>query len=188
MSFFAVIDTETTWDYEVMSIGIAIAQCEDFSLVDKRYYILTPFKHHGGMYSNVLYARGIKPDLECPRKKAITDIKAFLAKYDISSMFAYNARFDYNLLPELHYLKWYDIMKLVSNRKYNDKIPGTAECYKNGRMKRGYGVENIYKMVSGNPRYRELHNAIKDSEDELEIMRMLGVDIDQYYGFVAINS
>ena len=187
MGFFAVIDTETTWDNEVMSIGIAVAQCGDFSLIDKRYYILTPFKDHGGMYGSVLYARGIKPDLECPRKKAMNDIGAFLARYDVSSMFAYNARFDYKLLPELHYLKWYDIMKLVSNRNYNDKIPADAECCKNGRMKRGYGVENIYKMISGNPRYKELHNALTDAVDELEIMRMLGVDIEQYYGFAAIK-
>ncbi|MBK5245441.1 MAG: hypothetical protein JJE18_10630, partial [Eubacteriaceae bacterium] len=49
MSRFAVIDTETTWDDAVMSIGIVIADSVTFELVDKRYYILTPFKDHGGM-------------------------------------------------------------------------------------------------------------------------------------------
>ena len=68
MSRFAVIDTETTWRDEVMSIGIAIAESTDFRLVDKRYYILLPFKNDGGMYSGVLYARGIKPDLESGRE------------------------------------------------------------------------------------------------------------------------
>ena len=51
MSRFAVIDTKTTWSDEVMSIGIAIADSIDFGLIDKKYYILTPFKSHGGMYT-----------------------------------------------------------------------------------------------------------------------------------------
>ena len=75
MSKFAVIDTETTWDDAVMSIGMVIADTETFALVDKRYYILTPFKDHGGMYSDALYANGIKPDLECSREKAMAELQ-----------------------------------------------------------------------------------------------------------------
>lgn len=67
MSRLAVIDTETTWGDAVMSIGTVIAESETFELIDKRYYILTPFKNHGGMYTYALYADGIKPDLECSR-------------------------------------------------------------------------------------------------------------------------
>ena len=163
-----------------MSIGIAIAESTDFGLIAKRYYILLPFKNDGGMYSGVLYARGIKPDLECGRNEAMDDIKTFLAKYDVGSIFAYNALFDHEHLPELHYLKWYDIMKLSSNRNYNDKIPADAECCKTGRLKRGYGVESIYRMLSGDPKYNELHNALADALDELEIMRMLKVPLEQY--------
>ena len=40
MSRFAVIDTETTWGDEVMSIGTVIAESETFELIEKRYYIL----------------------------------------------------------------------------------------------------------------------------------------------------
>ena len=180
MNRFAVIDTETTYRNEVMSIGIAIGNSADFKLVEKRYYILTPFKDHSAMYSGVLYVRGIKPDLEGSRKAAVDDIKAFLAKHNVSSMFAYNAAFDHGLLPELHYLKWYDIMKLASDSKYNKKISPDSELSKNGRLKRGYGVENIYRMLSGDPKYNELHNALQDAVDELEIMRMLGISLDQY--------
>lgn len=180
MSRFAVIDTETAWSDEVMSIGIAAANSADFGLIDKRYYILTPFKNYGGMYTHALYIKGIKPDLECTREAAINDIKAFLAKYDISSMFAYNAIFDYYHLPELQYLKWYDIMKLAAYRQYNSKIPASAECFKTGKLKRGYSVESIYRMVSGDLDYNELHNALSDAVDELEIMRLLNVGLDKY--------
>lgn len=180
MSRFAVIDTETTWGDEVMSIGIAVSDFGDFEPIDKRYYILTPFKDNGGMYTCALYAKGIKPDLECPRGEAVSDIKAFLAEYGVSLMFAYNAVFDYRHLPELQYLKWYDIMKLAAYRQYNHKIPASAECYGTGRLKRGYGVESIYRMLSGNNRYGELHNALTDAVDELEIMRMLGIGLEGY--------
>ena len=54
MSRIAVIDTETTWGDAVMSIGIVIAESETFKVIDKRYYILTPFKNHGGMYTYAL--------------------------------------------------------------------------------------------------------------------------------------
>lgn len=54
MSRFAVIDTETTWGDAVMSIGTVVAESETFELIDKRYYILTPFKNHGGMYTYAL--------------------------------------------------------------------------------------------------------------------------------------
>ena len=185
MNRIAVIDTETTWGDEVMSIGIAVADTADFKLIDMRYYILTPFKNYGGMYTGALYIKGIKPYLEDTREAVINDIKAFLAKYEISSMFAYNAIFDYHHLPELQYLKWYDIMKAAANRRYNSKIPSSADCFKTGKLKRGYGVESIYRMLSGSADYNELHNALTDAVDELEIMRMLNVKTESY-GFAQI--
>lgn len=39
---FAVIDTETTWAYKVMSIGIAIADGETQELITAGYYLITP--------------------------------------------------------------------------------------------------------------------------------------------------
>ena len=177
---FAVIDTETTWGDSVMSIGIVIADNETYGVIDKRYYILTPFKNHGGMYSHALYVNDIKPDLECPRDAAMTDITQFLADYRVESMFAYNASFDHRHLPELSHLSWHDIMKIAAYRQHNPKIPVSAECYGTGRLKRGYGVENIYRMLSENLMYREMHNALTDAIDELEIMRLLKHRLSKY--------
>ena len=180
MNRIAVIDTETTWGDEVMSIGIAVAEPADFKPIDMRYYVLTPFKDHGGMYTGALYINSIKPYLEDTRETVINDIKSFLAENEISAMFAYNAIFDHHHLPELQYLKWYDIMKAAANRRYNSKIPSSADCFKTGKLKRGYGVESIYRMLSGRADYRELHNALTDAADELEIMRMLGLKAEEY--------
>jgi hypothetical protein len=180
MNRFAVIDTETTWDDAVMSIGTVIADSETFELVDKRYYILIPYKNYGGMYTNALYADGIKPDLECSREKALDELRRFLVSYDVATIFAYNAAFDYRHLPELRHIAWHDIMKLAAYRQYNPKIPSCAECYGTGRLKRGYGVESIYRLLSENLAYCEMHNALADAIDELEIMRLLNHELCRY--------
>jgi hypothetical protein len=180
MSRFAVIDTETTWGDDVMSIGTVIADAETFELLDRRYYILTPFKSHGGMYSHALYASGIQPDLEGPRETAMSELGRFLAGHDVATIFAYNAAFDHRHLPELSHLAWYDIMRMAAYRQHNPKIPHCADCYGTGRLKRGYGVESIYRMLSEDPRYCELHNALTDAIDELEIMRMLNHEVGSY--------
>lgn len=180
MPNFAVIDTETTWSDEVMSIGAVISDSNTYTPIDKRYYILTPYKNHGGMYSSVLYTENIKPNLEDSREEVIKDFVKFLSQYEAKTIFAYNANFDYGHLKELQNFSWFDIMKIAAYKQYNPKIPKSAECFSTGRLKRGYGVESIYRMLSGNEGYCELHNALRDAVDELEIMRMLGIKIGSY--------
>ncbi len=180
MCRFAVIDTETTWGDAVMSIGTVIADTATFELVDQRYYILTPFKNHGGMYASALYANGIKPDRECSRETAMAELRQFLSDHGATSMFAYNAAFDYRHLPELNHLVWYDIMKVAAYRQHNPSIPACADCYGTGRLKRGYGVESIYRMLSQELAYCELHNALTDAIDELTIMKLLDHEIGKY--------
>jgi hypothetical protein len=180
MSKFAVIDTETTWNDDVMSIGIVVADSTTFELLDQRYYILIPFKDHGGMFSDTLYIKGLIPDFEGTRELAMRDILAFLTSHDVKAMFAYNAAFDYRHLPELSHLAWYDIMKIAAYRQHNHKIHPFADCYATGRLKRGYGVQNIYRLLSDDTKYCESHNALTDALDELEIIRLLGHDLGRY--------
>ncbi len=54
MDKFAVIDTETNWNDEVMSIGIVVAEAETKKEIDAVYYIIDPEYRVGGMYSNEL--------------------------------------------------------------------------------------------------------------------------------------
>lgn len=180
MNNFAVLDCETTWADSVMSVGTVIADSETFEPIDKRYHILVPFKDHGGMYSHALYTDTVKPDIECSREQALNDLKSFLAAHGVGSIFAYNAAFDYRHLPELSRYNWFDIMKLAAYRQHNHKIPHYAECHSTGRLKRGYGVESIYRMLSGDRFYNESHNAVIDAIDELQIMRLLNHGLGSY--------
>jgi hypothetical protein len=180
MGKFVVIDTETTWGDAVMSIGAVVADSETLEIIAKKYYILTPFKNHGGMYTYALYANNIKPDLECSREKALEDMQAFLKDHEICAVFAYNASFDYRHLPELSHLDWYDIMKLAAYKQHNPKIPNNADCCNTGRLKSNYGVESIYRLLSDDRLYCETHNALVDAIDELEIMKLLAHEPGRY--------
>ena len=178
--YFAVIDTETNWNDEVMSIGVVIADAVDFEPVDKKYYILSPECDTGGIYSDVMLVKGVRVDVLGLRKDVLKHFKSVLEKYNVSSLFAYNANFDCKHLCELKGYKWFDIMKLAAYRQYNKAIPVNADCCKTGRLKRDYGVEPIMRMLTGMYDYCEVHNALCDAVDELGIMRFLGHSIDEY--------
>ena len=176
---FAVIDTETNWNDEVMSIGIVIADGSTKEKIASKYYIITPEYRVGGMFSHELRSSENEARIT-DRKQALGELKQWMDSYQVRKLFAYNATFDKKHLPEYASYQWYDIMRLAAYQQYNKAIPASAECCKTGRLKRGYGVEDILKMLSGNNRYRETHNAVTDAEDELKIMKLLGYGISEY--------
>jgi len=180
MGKFAVIDTETNWHDKVMSIGTVIADTDSFSLIEGKYHVLTPEYLVGGMYAGTLFADTRLQPVLCSRKEALADLTQWFQNHNIQTIFAYNACFDRNHLPELRQFTWYDIMRLAAYRQYNHKIPATAECCATGRLKRGFGVEPMLRLLSGNRTYHETHNAFYDALDELEIMRLLGYSLNQY--------
>ena len=179
--YFAALDTETNWNNEVMSIGIVIAERDTFKKVDDIYFIFDPEYKVGGMFSMVLPVKGRKPkDILLSRKMSMEKIYSLFEKYQVKNLFAYNASFDKNLLKELTTYNWFDIMRIAAYKQYNEKIPASVECCKTGKMKRNYGVEPMMQLLSGNRRYMEVHNALCDAVDELEIMRLLGKSLEDY--------
>ena len=180
MEKFVVIDTETTWTDEVMSIGAVLADSDTMLPLETRYYVLDPEYKIGGMYSGALFGRDLENPIICSRSKALNNLIEWCKDNFVSKIFAYNAMFDRGHLPELLFFSWFDIMKLAAYKQYNPKIPSGAELCSTGRLKTGYGVQSIMRMLSGNCNYFETHNALKDSLDELEIMSLLGHPIDKY--------
>lgn len=177
---FAVIDVETALSNEVMSIGVVIAGSETMGMVTARYYVVEPECYEFGMFSDSLYIKGADVHLKGERDKVIEDVENYLEDNGVSKIFAYNASFDRSCLPELTDYSWYDIMRIAAYKQYNQMIPDCVECYGTGKMKRGYGVEPIFRMLSGDECYFETHNAYFDAIDELKIMELLGRDIGDY--------
>lgn len=177
---FAVIDTETNFQDQVMSIGIVLADAHTFQPIDSRYYILPQEAAVKGMYSDALNLIEARITKCCDRREATEDIVSLLQKYGSPRIFAYNASFDKNHLSELGKFTWCDIMWLSAYKQFNPSIPDDAEICKSGRLKRGAGVEPTMRRLRGDMSYHETHNALLDALDELEIMRRLGHSIDRY--------
>lgn len=175
----AVIDTETNWDDKVMSIGVVIADASTLEEKESLYIVLPSEVKRGGMYSFEIRKTLEKP-LKLDRKKAIKKLRDWLDTNGADRLFAYNAKFDYNHLEELQDYEWFDIMAIAANIRYNKSIPTDTQVYKTGRMIRGFGVEPIYRMMTGKQYYREIHNAVEDARDELTIMRELHLPLSTY--------
>ena len=184
--YFAVIDTETTWQDEVMSIGVVIAHKNTYHIAAEKYYVITPECKQPAMYGYAL--NDFTPITKCNRTKAISDLHSLLGKYCIEDIFAYNARFDYRHLPELKDFVWRDIMRIAAYKQFNPSIPDDAECCSTGRLKSNYGVESMMKLLIGNGKYFEKHNAAFDAEDEMLIMQVLGYPTEQYPSIQEISS
>ena len=122
---------------------------------------------YGGMYSGVLRMRGTPKEIISARHEMAEDMRKWLNSHRVNTIYAYNAAFDKKHLPELCDYRWHDIMKIAAYRQFNDRIPVTALCCKTGRLKSDYGVESIYRLLSGNHRYTEKHNGWYDAVDEL---------------------
>lgn len=179
MDKFAVIDTETNWNDEVMSIGVIVADVKTKRKIDAVYYVIDPEYKVGGMFAGELWL-GEKYARVTSRSCALKEIKEWLNTHGVRKLFAYNASFDKRHLPEYLKYEWYDIMRLAAYRQYNPAIPDSADCWKTGKLKRGYGVEDVLKMLRKNQKYSETHNAVLDAQDELEIMQLLGHGLEMY--------
>lgn len=180
MGKIAVIDTETNWVDQVMSIGTVIADSETFRPLDARYHLFPAECRIGGMYEKALYLPTPVAPISLPREKAMADTARWLRKQGVQAIFAYNARFDKNHLPELHGFSWHDIMALAIYRQHNPKLPPEWDFFSTGRLKRGYGVEPMLRLLAGDATYAETHNALLDALGELEILRLLGHRVDAY--------
>ncbi len=180
MKNIAVIDTETNWNDEVMSVGIIAADAMKLKKIDEVYFILDPEYKTGGMFENVLFIKPVSANLICSRKVMTDQICRWFRSMNIDSLFAYNAAFDKKHLPELCGYEWYDIMKTAAYRQYNPLLPPDADYCSTGRLKRNYGVESIMRMMVHGSMYFEKHNALIDARDELKIMQLIGKSADMY--------
>ena len=180
MGKFAVIDTETNSADQVMSIGTVIADADTFELITAKYHILPIECEIGGMYESTLFIETPVQPILCTRAEAIADLRAWFDQHGVRSIFAYNACFDRNHLPELRDFDWYDIMRHAAYRQHNPRIPANADCCSTGRLKCGYGVEPMLRLLSCNRTYHESHNALYDAQDELEIMHFLMHRLEDY--------
>lgn len=190
---FAIIDIETTgnrlddlkfetkYKDTAFSVGIVIADSNTLQPVYAKYFILMPECEENGMFKECLRIAPIEITKECSREECMQELKDAFFKYNIEDIFGYNISFDYQHLKGLEKYKWYDI---ASKAAYLGENPflnkENGSYYETGRLKKGYGVESMFKLVTGDTGYRETHNAIFDAIDELVIMQKLDYKPSEY--------
>ena len=67
MGNFAVIDTETNWADQVMSIGTVVADADTFQAREVKYHILPVECQIGGMYESALFIETPVQPVVCTR-------------------------------------------------------------------------------------------------------------------------
>ncbi|WP_458615922.1 hypothetical protein [Mesomycoplasma ovipneumoniae] len=188
--YIAVIDVESNYNNEIFSVGVVIADSTNFKLIDKKYWIIENNWKVGGKYVDKTFAplplKFIEESIILQTRKEITvRLISFLDIYKVKNWFSYT-NYDFRLLPELHKsFEYNDISIVAKNKRFNKYIPLNAETTKNGDLKKGWDVENIYRMVTKNENYLETHNALLDAIDELRIMESLNVGIET---FINLNK
>lgn len=161
-----------------MTVGAVVAN-EDFEIQDMIYLMSFGAYMQGGLYKDRVYKTSL-----CPNKmhtnEMIAQIRDFYDKNNCEMVFAYNASFDKKLITSLPQDQWYDILKIAAYKQFNPYLPEDEEYCGTGRLKKDYNAERLYKLLSGNAGYKEMHNAFQDACDELAIMRMMKVPLDVY--------
>lgn len=179
---FAIIDTETNiYNTQAISIGIAIVDRE-YNVLDYCYLIDknilnedNTVKPSSGMYAHSIFKTSYDYQIK-PYSEMIEQTKALLEKYNIKTIFAYNAAFDHNILAQdLPGYFWRDIMSLCRNKVFNKVYASKTTT---GRW--AYGAEAILRQLTCDRSYREKHTAIDDTMDELLIMKCLNEDLNKY--------
>lgn len=195
--YFAVIDIETNQSYgtryggriqdgPMMSIGVVIADIETLKPVSAYYGIVESEarKPAWAPAQKALRIKGVRIDKEAEREDIISDVMTGLERFGVKKIAAYNAKFDFDHLQELHDgYTWIDIMGPCQYRQYNPFLPTYLKTFKTGKVPRGYKVDDLLKSIGGRQRTYEIHNALTDAFDELYVMYSLNHPVSLYEEF-----
>ena len=176
----AIIDVETSFSNNLMSVGVVIADKESFEYISGFYGIIVPKEY--GMFSDAIYKFRVDKSKfnvkELNRESCLAHVKEVLEENNVEYILGYNSGFDYRCLPELQEYKWIDIAKVAAYKTYNQFIPPQVEASKTGRIKK-WSMEVV--MQNTNRRsYMELHNAFQDAYDELLLVQAVKQPISLY--------
>ena len=119
--YFAVIDTETNQQDEVMSIGVVIAHKNTYHIAAEKYYVITPECEQPAMYGYAL--NDYTPFTKCNRSKVMSDLRSFLQNYCVEDIFAYITQSDCceTLIIRIFFIKWNFTLNLnsfISNKYF----------------------------------------------------------------------
>ncbi len=201
----AVIDVETTWRNEVMSIGAVIVDTQDkYRILEVAYWLVSPFCYQPAMFSGAIdlslakgrsffYQKGVRildlvTETEDSFENCIEGLQKFLDRYDVSSCFAYNGHFDKRHLLDLDGVSWFDLVVPFTSLDLNPFLSSQVfpdYCLGGGkaglRLVRDFSFSDIMRHIPGCKRnYHETHNGCIDAFDEAMAMQLINLPRDEY--------
>ncbi len=133
-----IIDVETTFSDEVMSVGIVIVDTEkNYDFVDARYWLIDPYYQSPGMFAHMLHLSDCNPPFIYKEAQVFVDsiqekitsmdtcleeLRQLMGIHNCQILFAYNAHFDKRHLLELSDYIWVDMISVMANCTLNTNI------------------------------------------------------------------
>ena len=159
--YFAVLDASFTWDKELMSFGVVIADKYSMKPVAAEYYIIEDTARKGGPDSDGLYHTTQRP-VAGSRQFVMQQFVRLLYRYKVNDIFTYS-RHD----REYWSFKW------INNLVWHDIEYMTGEIVKQRNLTLGPGDlnrERMHKIITGKIA-SGIDNALTDAVEELTMMQ-----------------
>lgn len=159
--YFAVLDASFTWDKELMSFGVVIADKYAMKPVAAEYYIIESAARKPSPDSDGLYHTTQKP-VAGTRQFVMQQFVRLLHRYTVRDIFTYSRHdHEYWSFRWINDLQWHDIEYM------------TAEAVANRNIMLGPGDlnrERMHKILTGSIA-SGTDNALTDAIEELTMMR-----------------
>ena len=177
LEYVAIIDTKTNYLGNAISIGVAIVNAQ-FEIQQAQYYLIPEelMNEHASKddYDIVhVYKTYYGRLFDCQNH-----IRTILNQYNITNIYAYNAFYVKQTLPEMNNYNWFDVARIATYKQYNHKIPINTKCDENGQLLR-YTLSNVMELMT-NGYYRYVNHALYNALDIIQLMKYIGLSIDKY--------
>lgn len=174
----AVLRTMTNSEGSLCAVGVVITNTADWRPIAEYRYVIAPEAETADQ--DVLFLPVEKDCIctSCRSEHLLFRLKQMLSEEKVQYIVSYgsSARF---FLPGID-LPWLDIQNVSAYRKYNPFIPKKAKLYRNGRMKSGYGMEAMMRIVTGDKSYIRTGNPVRDCEADLCILERIHPDLGTF--------
>ena len=159
--YFAVLDASFTWDNELMSFGVAIADKYSMKPVAAEYYIIESAARKSGPDSDGLYHTTQRP-VSGTRQFVMQQFVRLLYRYKVNDIFTYSRHDrEYWNFKWINNLVWHDIEYMTSEIVKQRRLMLAPSDLNRERMHRII----TGKMASG------IDNALTDAVEELTMLQ-----------------
>lgn len=174
------------------ALGIVVIDRDTLAVTEKKYFLCSDCIGENIPIDNLCpYELEIK---ETGEEITIIDrgdmekaICGWLKDHDIHEFLFYGGGTDKRCLsPVIKDLGigWFDVSYIAAYQQRNPRLQmlGMPANYFSGtgRLTCGYGLQDMYRMMTGSRTYERSYNAIEEAKDILVIINMIGVPLSAY--------